>query len=101
MLISATTMRILLLLCLLGMQVIGAFYLRQRRLSFFGYLAWGLLAVTIPALGPFLVIILAPGQPAYRWGKRRPPGASGPGALPFDSYPFSLYTVCKSWRRRT
>ena len=76
MLISPGTMRILLLVCLLGMQVLAAFYLQRRRMTFMEYLGWGLLAVLLPALGPFLVILSAPGQPRVRHGRSmrwRPP----------------------------
>jgi uncharacterized membrane protein YjfL (UPF0719 family) len=62
MLVSADFMRLLLLLTVLGMAVLAAFYLRQRRLTLQQYLGWGLLAVLLPLLGPFLVILLAPGE---------------------------------------
>jgi len=62
--ISADTMRLLLVVCLLGMQVLAAFYLRRRRLSVWEYLGWGMLAALVPALGPFLAILLQPGRPA-------------------------------------
>ena len=62
MLVSADFMRLLLLLTVLGMAVLAAFYLRQRKLTLQEYLGWGLLAVLLPLLGPFLVILLAPGK---------------------------------------
>jgi hypothetical protein len=62
-------MRILLLLCLLGMQILAAFYLQTRRMTLMEYLGWGLLTVIVPALGPFLVILSAPGQPKVRHGR--------------------------------
>lgn len=61
-LISPQTMRLLLLLILLGMELLAAFYLRQRRMSLLSYLGWGLLAVLLPAVGPFLVILSRPGR---------------------------------------
>ena len=79
MLISPDTMRIFLLVCLVSMQVMAAFYLQRRRMTFMEYLGWGLLALLLPALGPFLVILSAPGQPrkrSVRYGRsmrRRPP----------------------------
>ena len=42
--------------------LLAAFYLRSRRLSFLQYLAWGLLIVLAPMLGPFLAIVFRPGQ---------------------------------------
>jgi hypothetical protein len=61
MLISPDVMRALLLLCLIGMALLAAFYLRQRSLSIYGYLGYGLLILLIPVLGPFLVILSRPG----------------------------------------
>jgi uncharacterized membrane protein YjfL (UPF0719 family) len=48
-------------LCLLGMALIAAFYLRRRELSLSAYLSWGLLIILVPLLGPFLVIYYQPG----------------------------------------
>lgn len=61
--ISADTMRILLFFCLLGISLLAAFYLRRRRLTFREYLVWGLLIVLMPLVGPFLVLMAAPGKP--------------------------------------
>lgn len=61
--ISPDIMRILLYLCLLGMALLAAFYLRGRSLSRLEYLKWGLLLLLVPLLGPFLVIISTPGKP--------------------------------------
>ena len=55
--------RILLYICLLGMALLAVIYLRQRRLSWTAYCAWGLLAVLLPAIGPFLVILAHPECP--------------------------------------
>jgi len=62
MLISPEIMRSLLLICLLGMATLAAFFLRQRSLSFTDYLRWGLLLILLPLLGPFLVILASPGK---------------------------------------
>ena len=59
--ISPDVMRGLLVLCLLGMMLLAALYLRGRRLSFVAYLRWGLLILLVPLLGPFLVILARPG----------------------------------------
>lgn len=61
--ISADVMRVSLYLSLAAMALLAIFYLRGRRLSLAAYCLWGLLAVLLPALGPFLVILLRPGQP--------------------------------------
>lgn len=49
--------------CILGMAILGVLFLRTRRLAPAAYLSWGLLVVGLPLLGPFLVIIAAPGLP--------------------------------------
>jgi hypothetical protein len=54
-------LRALLLLDGLGILILAIFYLRQRPLSWFAFLAWGLLAVLVPILGPFLAIAAQPG----------------------------------------
>jgi F0F1-type ATP synthase assembly protein I len=61
--ISPDTMRTLLVACLVVMALLAILYLRQRELSTAEYLAWGLLIVLLPFLGPFLVIWLHPGSP--------------------------------------
>lgn len=61
MLISPDVMRALLWLCLIGMALLAAFYLRQRSLSIYGYLGYSLLILLVPLLGPFLVILSRPG----------------------------------------
>lgn len=64
--LSAQTMRLILLIVLFQMLMLAAFYLRQRQLSLLAYIGWGLLALLAPALGPFLVIVLKPGQPTRK-----------------------------------
>jgi hypothetical protein len=59
---SPDLMRALLVLCLLGMTIFAAFFLRTRQLAFSAYLLWGLLALLLPLLGPFLVILSNPGS---------------------------------------
>jgi hypothetical protein len=60
--ISAETMRLLIVVCAVGMLLIAALYLRRRQLTTTQYLVWGLLALLVPVLGPFLVIALRPGK---------------------------------------
>jgi hypothetical protein len=62
--LSPDVIYLLLFLTALGMALIAAFYLRRRSLPLSHYLAWGVLLVFIPFLGPFLVILLRPGRPA-------------------------------------
>ena len=44
------------------MAALALYYLSRRRLSTYEYAAWGLLAILVPLLGPFLVIYLRPGE---------------------------------------
>jgi hypothetical protein len=59
---DANLMRLLLTLCFLSMTVLAAFFLRRRNLSLLEYALWGLIAILLPAVGPFLVIWMRPGQ---------------------------------------
>jgi membrane-bound metal-dependent hydrolase YbcI (DUF457 family) len=61
MLIPPTLMRTILYATVFIMTFLAAMFLRQRRLSLRAYLAWGLLAVLLPVLGPYLVIAARPG----------------------------------------
>ncbi len=61
----AEIIRILLILAAAAMALLALNYLRQRRLSGWALFGWGLLAVLLPLLGPFLVIAIRPG----RWRK--------------------------------
>ena len=51
-----------LLLDIIGMALIAAFYLRKRQLSLLEVVLWSVIAL-IPVLGPFLLIASRPGQP--------------------------------------
>jgi hypothetical protein len=62
MMISPNLMRALIVLCMLGMVLIAAFFLRRRGLSPLAYASWGMLALLLPLVGPFLVIWIHPGQ---------------------------------------
>jgi uncharacterized membrane protein len=66
--VSPDTMRMMLLACIAGMALLAAFYLRRRDLTTREYIAWGLLALLVPLLGPFLVILNHPGRlrPEFR-----------------------------------
>jgi len=55
---------VMLFLMELGMLLMAAFYLSGRRgLGWPDYAAWALVALLVPVLGPFLVIICCPGVP--------------------------------------
>jgi hypothetical protein len=62
MLISADVMRFLLAACLIGLAGLALLSLRQRKLSTLEFIRWGLLAVLLPLIGPFLVISSRPGK---------------------------------------
>jgi len=69
-------MRLLLVLFLLAMYVLALLYLRRRPLTRLEFAAWGLFALLVPALGPFLVILAQPGHPKY--GRRHPANKRNP-----------------------
>lgn len=58
---AADALRVLILLDIVAMALFAILYLRQRPLSWIAFLGWGLLAVLVPILGPFLVIVCRPG----------------------------------------
>jgi hypothetical protein len=59
---STQILQYLLVGCMVGMALLAVFYLLGRRLTLIGYLAWGLVALLIPAVGPFIVILAHPGE---------------------------------------
>ena len=62
MLLTADAMRASLVICVLGMALLAAFFLRKRELSITEYIGWGIVIVLLPLLGPFLVILHRPGK---------------------------------------
>ncbi len=60
--ITPGVIRTILLVDIVAMALLSLIYLRQRRLSLQSYCFWGLLAMLVPVLGPFLVISNRPGQ---------------------------------------
>ncbi|HEY5670952.1 MAG TPA: hypothetical protein VIS10_13225 [Anaerolineales bacterium] len=62
MLLTADAMRASLVMCVLGMALLAAFFLRKRQLSISEYIGWGLVIILLPLLGPFLVILHRPGK---------------------------------------
>ena len=70
---------LMLLIMEIGMLLMAALFLIGRRsLGWLDYLAWALVALLLPVLGPFLVIAFRPGEPrdAPAREEGRPP--SGP-----------------------
>ena len=63
---NAETLRLLLAGILVAMVVLARLTLRRQPLTFSQYTLWGLFALLVPALGPFLVILLQPGKSAQR-----------------------------------
>ncbi|MDH5505694.1 MAG: hypothetical protein OEZ02_00555 [Anaerolineae bacterium] len=61
-LIPVQSMHMLLLICSAGMVLLAVFFLRQRNLPPKACIAWGLLAILLPVLGPYLVIAIRPGK---------------------------------------
>ena len=57
---TAETLRVLLAGCLVAMYILAMLSLRRRPLSLGRMIAWGFLALFVPALGPFLVILYKP-----------------------------------------
>jgi len=53
---------LVLLADILVMAFLAVFYLRQRKLSGLAFFVWGLVALVVPVLGPFLVIAARPGR---------------------------------------
>lgn len=60
--ITAGVVRSLLIADMVAMALLALIYLRQRKMSWVSYCCWGLLAVGIPVLGPFLLIANRPGE---------------------------------------
>jgi hypothetical protein len=52
------------------MNLLAAFYLRRRKLSLLAFTAWGVFALILPLIGPFLVIWFQPGEPIQEHPQR-------------------------------
>lgn len=63
---TAEILRVVLAVCLIAMYVLAMLYLRRRKMSLAQFIAWGLFALFVPALGPFLLLLSRPGQAAPR-----------------------------------
>jgi hypothetical protein len=58
----AVVLKAILVVTVLAMAFLAVFYLRRRQLSWAAYCFWGLVAIALPVLGPFLVIASRPGK---------------------------------------
>lgn len=58
---EASFLRFLLVFYSVSAFIVAVAYLRYRRAVLLDYLLWGTVAVTVPVLGPFLVIAARPG----------------------------------------
>ena len=63
MLLTTEVMRFFVYICLFSMALLAVLFLRCRRLTIFEYLGWGLLALLLPIIGPYIVIAARPGRP--------------------------------------
>jgi hypothetical protein len=59
---TAGILGLLLAVFLIAMVILALLYLRRRPLTPLQAAAWGLFALLVPALGPFLVILARPGR---------------------------------------
>ena len=59
---TVLVLRILLVTTLVIMAILALVFLHHRRLPLMEWLGWGLLALAVPAIGPFLVLVIRPGQ---------------------------------------
>ncbi len=59
---TADVLRFMLFATILFLAVLALVYLRRRKMDWQTGLAWVLLAILVPVLGPFLVISLRPGK---------------------------------------
>lgn len=53
---------LLLVIDIVMLALFALFYLAQRRMNWIAYIGWGMVAIIIPVLGPFLVISNHPGE---------------------------------------
>lgn len=61
--ISPELMRLFLYATLFAMLLLAVSFLKRRRISDKEFILWGLLALLLPVLGPYLVILYRPGRP--------------------------------------
>ena len=59
-------LRLWLYICIFGMLLLAVLYLRRREMSTLAYVLWGIFALVVPLVGPFVVIASRPGKAANR-----------------------------------
>ena len=59
---NSEMLRLLLAGTLVALYLLAMLSLRRQSLTINQYTLWGLFALLVPALGPFLVILLQPGK---------------------------------------
>ncbi len=59
--LSTPVLEYMLLGCIIGLNLLAAFFLRGRQLSSREYFGWGIFALILPIFGPFIVIWVRPG----------------------------------------
>lgn len=59
---AAGVIRTILIVDIVILSLLALVYLRQRRMHWTSFFGWGLLAVLVPVLGPFMVIARRPGE---------------------------------------
>ncbi len=59
---TGAVMRTMLIIDTIFLALLAFIYLRQRKMSWLAYFAWGILAVIAPVIGPFIVIASRPGE---------------------------------------
>ena len=64
--ISPDLMRSFLLACMLTMIILAVFNLRRRKLMHLAYVLWGLVAILIPIIGPFMIIWMKSGEQQFQ-----------------------------------
>lgn len=59
-------LRLILFADLFGMLLLAVLFLRERQLSTLGYVCWGIFALMLPVIGPYIVIAYRPGFPMQK-----------------------------------
>lgn len=67
---NAEILRALMAGFIVAMFALAMLYLSRRQLTWMQIAAWGLIALLVPVLGPFLVIVLRPGTARQRAAAR-------------------------------
>jgi hypothetical protein len=63
---TGEVLRLILFADLFGMLMLAVLFLRGRQLTTLGYLCWGILALMVPVVGPYIVVAYRPGFPVQK-----------------------------------